>query len=234
MALALADGPPGLEATHQWELGGIVLNGLDSGSYPRYKVTKITGWNSLPEIPDQRFTNTGRLGERPIPTWPVGKTITYEGQVEALTYETMRAACSALSAAFADVFSEHRMTIVPHTGWGTQQFFYLARALACDVDDELHNPSSLPSGWIRPFTLSVRLSDPRRYAYPTPVDASAGTSQNVTNLGNAPTDPNITISSIGDVEDVWVRNLSQGDSQLFFRPLPSSSPVVIDFKTRSI
>lgn len=231
--LTLADGPPGLEATHEWELLGRALNDV-VGTLPRYKLTKITGYNSLGEIEDLRDVNTGRVGETAYPSVMRGKTITYEGVVEAQSYEQLRSLSSALRGAFADTWAEHRMVVNPYTGWGSQQFAFWARTMALDMDEEqTFAGTAVPSPWQRAFTLSVRMSDPRRYAWPTPVDAVAGTSQVVTNLGTAPSDPVITLTGITDPSDVWVRNLTIG-TELFFRELPVTADVVIDFHNRKI
>src|SRR3954447_16809605 len=91
----VAAGPPGLEVTHT--CNGFVLNERTADTW--VKLTKLTGFHSLPEADDNRGPRTGRRGEIIYPSQERGKTIVYEGEVRAKTLTGLRTKATAMRAA---------------------------------------------------------------------------------------------------------------------------------------
>jgi hypothetical protein len=161
----------GVEGIHTWETG-LVLNDRLSG-YPYYRVERIPGLRSAPDVNPQADPTPGRTGEKPRLTDRLGKTITYEGLVVARNIIDLERAYAELVAAFSGTI-EMRMVASPHpdypggSGSGdlpplpTREFY--ARPLDAGGDEEQTAPAQSTSlGYERPFSLSLRLSDPRFY-----------------------------------------------------------------------
>jgi hypothetical protein len=215
--MSIAWGKPGREVQHQWGAGGLILNDRHPAGAARYVIDKLTGWYSLPEIEDARRTAGSHRGEVVLPTYPRGKTVVYEGRVEARTLPAWRGAYRALLASFQERNAEGQMLLLGETQW-----FIRARVLQLDADDD---PDRLdprrPWPFTAPFTLGLRQSDGRTYALPM-LSHGNGLGNVVTNLGTADTDPVIAFTTGGG--DVALQNTTLGRT-LVFRDLPSGDYV---------
>jgi hypothetical protein len=153
----------GVEGIHEWETG-LVLN--DRAAMPHYRIEKIGGLRSAPDFSPTADPALGRTGEVPRLADRLGKTITYEGLIVATKLNDLEAANAALVAAFSGT-TERKMTAGPHPGYAgpalqTREFY--ARPLDAGGDESQDaTPWRKSRGFERPFTLSLRLSDPRFY-----------------------------------------------------------------------
>ena len=158
----------GVEALHSWippgetvpviSLG--LLRSLSTGAevWPRYKLNRISGLKDLADPQDVRDNKVGADGETTRLSRRRGKTVVYEGTLQARGLREMREAESALSQAFADMKTEGKMTVSwhPHNydfnDLG-ERYFY-GKPLTCVIIDvqERHR-------YFRPFVLSLRMSE---------------------------------------------------------------------------
>jgi hypothetical protein len=148
--------PPTLVAsftTAQWATGStsgaypLILNKRKNNAatanlFPQYKVEKIGGMMSIGESGDVRDGKVGGEGEIPRRSFRGGKTITFEGLVRATTRPLLRTAEAALRAAFNDQNGEGLLISKPHpaapdAASGTVYRYQRARAMACEIDDEI-------------------------------------------------------------------------------------------------
>lgn len=189
-AAEIAEGPLGLEALHTWN--GLTMNALNS--FPRYNLTTINGLYSRAESEEVSDPAQGSIGEITYPSMPRGKTIVYNGVIEALSLPSLRAAITNLKAYFADTISEHFLTISPATGRGGVSWTGIGKAMALDIDEDQQRPLTAVFPHARGFSASIRLVDPRFYTSADPVSAAGGAVVGVTNLGNAPADPIFTLT----------------------------------------
>lgn len=239
----------GLEAKHVWD-GAFTIN--DRVPWPRYKLRRITGLHDLPDIEDARATATARLGEVPLAAFRRGKTITYEGNVEARDLATLRTATTDLLGAFAQ-FDERKMVITPDPAYAAGTRFFLARPLTLAVADEVKGP--FPHR--RQFGLALRLSDPRIYDSAQVDQTSAGTAPStgtpppfttpieitspaelegtltVTNAGNAPTDAIIELHGPAYNPEVWNTTISKV-LRFYNVYLAAGNFLRIDFQRRTV
>lgn len=232
---SIASGPPGLEVPHTWEGadGNFSLNDLSSAA-AQIKLTKITGLFSLPELQDQRGNRAGRRGEVVFPSFGRGKTVVYEGVVRSKSLDGMRVLAQQLRTAFHLRNSEYLMTLE-----GSIEWVYYARVLQLDMDEEQITGPDAVWRFQRPFTLGLRMSDPRIYVA-TPVDnslagwASAST-HTVTNLGGTDSDPIFRVTVPGGTPDIELRKVvdgGAGDRRLTFSDVPAGT-MVVDFNMRT-
>jgi hypothetical protein len=153
----------GLEGIHTFN--DLTLN--DLSDYPRYKLTSIVGLRSTADfdpVADEAITRKGeipRLGER------TGKSITYEGVIECQNHLDLLQMSEALGTAF-DTTDELRMDSEPHADYdGEDELpsrFFFARPISCDVSEEYADSVNLlTKGYELPFSIVLRLSDPRYY-----------------------------------------------------------------------
>lgn len=233
----------GLEALHEWWVngapGGLVLNTPREDGYPRYRLRKIGGLHSLPEGDDNRDTRQGAIGEKARPSLPRGKTVTYEGDVQALTLPSLRLACDDLRFTFGDRRAEARMDVRPAEGSELGRWlFYRARATSLEIDEEqTFRATHQPSPWVRPFVLTLRMGDPRfveeqlQTTTANVVDGMASVS--IEHLGSAPADPVIYVA--GETGNDWTIT-GHDDHTLRFVgwPVPASDSAVIDFYDRRV
>lgn len=243
MPVALEDrirvGVLGLEATHEHDATGLVLNAPRELGYPRYRVQKIPGLHSLPEGEDVRDQRYGQLGEKARPSLPRGKTVTYEGEVQARTLAELREACNDLRYAFGDRRFEQRINVNPHPDNPLgMPMFYRARCTALEIDEEqTFRETRVPSPWCRPFVLTFRMGDPRFYEVElntvTGNVADQMASVSVTNLGTAPADPVIYVA--GETGNDWTVTGHHDHTLRFVGwPIPSSDSAIIDFAERRL
>lgn len=251
---------PGIEGLHTWD--SIVTLNVKDGSFPRYKLRRINGLRSKPESDDNRDATPGRIGEIAYPSLLRGKTVTYEGDIEALSLDSLRRAESDLLLAFGtNEVRQMALTFHPLYAPGAGlAYYYEARCVQVEVPDEqTAGAFTAPSPYKRPFTVALRLLDPRIYQTPSvgpfqtsPVSGTiagitppiippitltsqtTGGSAAVTNLGTAETDP--TIELYGPIVNPVIINSTTGH-QLQLRNLQldtTSNFVRLEFKTRQV
>jgi hypothetical protein len=195
----------GLEGRHEWN-GQVTLNRRqdDAGErvYPCYKLDRISGLHSLGDSEDVRELAVGRRGEVPRRSFRRGKTVTYEGMIQALSLAELRQATTLLAAAFDDQMAEKQMVVTPHPDYATGSRFFYARALGLEIPDEQAlSAQRMTRGYERPFALSVRMSDARFYDGEgksetlTAANADDGPTVEVTNAGTVETEPVLTLTS---------------------------------------
>lgn len=236
MPVDIQDGPLGLEARHIWR-GLLTLNDLTA--IPRYRFTAIRGLHAAPEFDTPTQPAGSIIGEFPFLGVPRGKTVVYEGLIEAQTIAEVRQMANRMRSLFSDPRQQYQMLIQPHPDYGTVSWFYNARCTGLDLDDEA--PSSVnrnPTKEVRSFTLTLRMSDPRFYLDGDVVDSGAHTSEfDTTNTGDAPTDPVLVMDidaipagvNIALYNDTHSRKL-----QVFTIEDIAAGTIVWDFTTRSI
>jgi hypothetical protein len=241
MTVELGDGVLGLEALHTWQASEwYALTIGDLAANPRYKIDRISGLHSLPEGDDSRGNRTGQIGEVAYPSDIHGKTVVYEGRIQAKTLKALREATMDMRSAFSRRVTEGRMDVAPLDAYGTVDHYFHARAIQLDIDEEqLTGPRNL---WPfqRRFILGLRMSDPRFYAPTLITDSGKPLGLTVTsyqNDGNAPTDPVFTIE--GPVfGNIIIERTSPNPKQLRFTSLgegeiPAGETVTVDFATRT-
>lgn len=221
----ITHGAGGLWEIHTWN-SALALNAAqvdeeDDPVVDRIIVTRITGLHSLPERADPRASKVGRIGEFAYPTSWLGKTVVYEGLIQASSTASLRLQRAALLAAFSDPALEGQMDIDIAGDVGGPPSRFYAKPMQLDVVDEIPSDGA---PFNRVFTLGLRLSDPRIY-FPSLEVSGPGAS--VVNPGTAPADPIITVA--GASGDVVV---SDGSRTLTFVNCPSGS-LVIDFAARA-
>lgn len=151
---------PKLEAQHVWG-GGLTLG--DPSAHPSFELKRVDGLGSLGEREDNREAATARALEIPRRSLRRGKTVVYTGLIKARSAQELRLGEDLLQAAFRET-AETRMAIVPPAWFGGPSFSYFAGAMAADVvDEQTYAPQHLPSPWVRPFVVALRMSDPRVY-----------------------------------------------------------------------
>lgn len=225
-----APGVAGLEAIHVWD-GLVTLNDRLNG-YPRFRVDKIGGLFSKADFEDVRDSSIGRLGELPRTTFLRGKTITYEGVMEAQSLSDLRSLQGQL-AAFMPV-DERQMVISTRPELGATAYLFAARCVSLDgIEEQTAPPTRTTRGYERPFAIGLRLSDPRFYAVAEetaviPHDAAPFT---VTSAGNAPSDPVLELD--GPFATASVINETTS-AHLDFHDVASGHFLVVDFGQRTV
>jgi hypothetical protein len=229
----------GLEARHEWENMGVVLNEPRAWGYPRYKLRRIGGLHSSPEADDNRDDRQGQLGQRARPSLVRGKTITYEGTVEALTLPDLRAACNDLRYVFGERRWEGRMNVLPDPSavLGMPMWFR-ARATSLEIDDEQTlDERHVPSPWCRDFVLSLRMGDPRFYEWEEQTvsqdihDGQASVS--IEHPGSAPTDPVIYVH--GSTGPDWTLTGHHDYKFVVYdQSVTAPDSAIVDFRERRI
>jgi chitodextrinase len=240
VVIAVDATPPGLNATHTWYPAGggpsVVFNPPPAGTLPRVRLAgEIAGWGNPPPGDDRRTTPVGRvLAERPLRSGRHGKTLTYQGVVEARNDLELRNVTGALARALGDPnMGEGRMVVEPWDGRPAVE--YMARVTGYDCPEAYPSMSALgrrSRGFERGFTLQVHLSRGRMFATAwRQVNAVAGqTSLTVDVGGNAPTEPIIYLyQDVAATDSVGSRGLRLG-----FLTLPDANGVAIDFAARTI
>jgi hypothetical protein len=182
MPVAIQDGPLGLEGIHRFypgragaqdaaddtvdpwvDLNNRDVNPRNGGS--RVKLDQIGNFRSLPESDDNRDSPAGRIGERAWPSLQRGKTMTYEGWVQSPTLQALRAYQTQLTRFLGDKNNEGRMVIRPHGDYGSMVTRFDARVIDLEIPEEQTvGPRHPMKPWQRPFTLTLRMSDPRFYS----------------------------------------------------------------------
>lgn len=212
MPYTIAHGVLGLEGIHT--LAGVAL------SPPLYRLKELPGLHDLADREDPRTKKVGRPGENDYDASEGGKTVGYVGDLDAGDPATLLASGQALRAALARGLIT--ITVVPNpldpfADVASPTWQYTAKTLSAIIPD-----TWAKLRFTREFTLMLRMSDPRFYVPAAAVDVT-GDPAVVTNLGDAPADPVITIAGAsGDV------TVTDGTHTLTFRNCPSGS-LVLDF-----
>jgi len=160
-----------IEAIHEWTPPGasepaVAINRLTDASgkevWPRYRLTRISGLRSQGAAEDNKSPRIGGVGETPERSERRGKSVVYEGWVEAETLKQLREAEDLVIEAFADITAIGRMDVYWHEL--NAEFkdetpkFYEAKCITCDIPDNQET-----KGWKRRFVLGLWMYDPRHF-----------------------------------------------------------------------
>lgn len=159
-----------IEGIHAWTPPGAVEAAIEMGRtrtdlgapvWPRFKLERITGLGSMGEPEDNRDRPVGRGNEIARLSKRRGKTVVYEGTLQARSLLELREAEVLFAAAFDDEDTEGRMDVSWHpllTAFAAVPAkFYEARAMTADIID-----TQSTTQWDRPFVVGLRMGD-RRY-----------------------------------------------------------------------
>lgn len=237
MAVELLDGPLGLEALHVWTPGdgadSITLNDL-SGTLPRAKVEKIGAYKSLPPSDDNRQQRTARLGSTPLPSLVRDITRTPEGFLQATNMQELRQLERAMQLSFGERDIEGTWSVLPNAAYGDDTVYWqtAARVIDLDIDEEFtFLPGAMPSAYQMHFLLSLTLSDPRWTWSEAQASAVNATQVTVSNDGNAPADPVVSVADPGTTTTIFNDTL---DKQLkFVRPGGTYAALAVNFADRT-
>lgn len=238
MTTALLNGPLGMEAIHSWDSHAVDIN--DLSSVPRIRLyDTIEGLHDAPDFDNNFEVADAIIGEIPYPGLPRGKTVVYKGYLEADTLPDLRTLRTESVAAFGNPMVVKRMHIIPPTGYGSDVWFFEAKAIKLEIPDK--PPPSLnrmPTKEARDFTLSLHMFDPRFY-YDNLESSGLHTSEfDVLNDGLAPTDPTIRVTFTGGLtagselaiyNDTILKTL-----HLYIRDDMDAGSFIFNFKDRSI
>lgn len=161
---------PKIEGIHAWTPPGASEPAIELGRthddtgdpvWPRFKLTRVTGLGSTGEPEDNRDRPVGRGNETARLSQRRGKTVVYEGEVEARSLLELREAEALFGAAFDDLQREGRMDASWHpllaAFAAVPAKFFEARAMTADIID-----MQTTTQWDRPFVVGLRMGD-RRY-----------------------------------------------------------------------
>jgi hypothetical protein len=131
------------------------------------------------------------------------------------------------------------MVVSPHPALGGAAFFFHARVLALDSDDEqLVGHEAMPSAYQRNFIVSLRMSDPRYFhtAVASTGPQSAGSTPSIVLAGTAPADPGFTVA--GPISDdlVFERYGNPDARKLLFNDVtvPGGQSAFLNYTLRSL
>lgn len=254
----------GLEGRHRWD-DAVTLNDL-SGAFPRYRIAKVANLHALAESDVNSEALIGRMGEIARPGFRRGKTVTYTGFTEALDLPSLRFGQAILGEAFAPT-DERQMLITTDPAYSAESRYYTARCIFADAGEDeqgvaethvvpIHTGGAIlakATAYVRPFTIALRMSDPRVYdaverlertaplvssggllppfkppAKPAGVGLVGGT--NFDTGGRAPTDP--IIDCWGPVTNPRVINYTLGRELRYLVELDEGSFLRLDFAAR--
>lgn len=216
-------GPPGLEVAHL--VNGFTIN--DLGYDNRIRLTKITGLYSLADVEDETAGTVGQAGEWALPRDRRGRTVVYEGIIQATTLAALRLMARGLRGACRERSSEIAVLFGDDPTW-----FFTGRVMQLDMDDEQTTGPNHVRPWQRAFTLGLRLSDPRVYVWTgKTASAAANTAATATNDGNTDTEPTFTMTTVSG-SDVTIQSLTLG-KKLVLLDLPAGS-LEVNFKQRTM
>lgn len=203
----------GLEAIFVWDRDGSnEFDMNDTSGYPRVKLRRIGGLTSLGDSEDVRELAVGRAAEIARRSFRRGKTITFEGALQAQTLSDLRELEGEMRAAFHDQLVEKRLAIVsPPFVDPPEEFFLYARSLGLEIDESQGSPQRTSKGWERNFVLSIRQGDSRYYddsAAPSTItlfaeDADDTDTDTATHNGDADADPVLTLTSAAVAISGW-------------------------------
>ncbi len=154
MPYRIGHGVLGLQGLHELA-GAVVLNG------PGYRLAEIPGLHDLPDREDPRTAKVGRPGENDYPTSPLGKTVSYNGELEGSSVLAMLEAGQALRNVLADTRAPLEILVSPHeddpnADEDSPTWSYTAKVLLANVPDTWEKLR-----WTRKFQVGLRMSDAR-------------------------------------------------------------------------
>lgn len=165
MAYVANDGPPSLDATHEWapatgSAPAAINTKTDPPTFPWIKLKQITGWRAAPEADDNREPRTIGSGEITYPGRLLGRTIVYECEIRARTRESVQLTITSILNGYLDRSGLGTMTVTPFPSPGGVVWQYQARVLSLDADPAWdYNPGrAWPYVW--GFALSLRMPSP--------------------------------------------------------------------------
>lgn len=170
MPFTIADGPPGIDATHAWAPGSgsapPVLNAWDimAPTWPRIRIEQITGWRSLPDADDNRSPRTSDHGEFIWPGKMLGKTVVYEGEVRTLDWQTLRLPVNQMLQGYSERSLPGVMTVTPFAWIGGPVWTYNARVVSLDFDPKPEYIPGMTEALRWGFSLTMRMHDPYFYS----------------------------------------------------------------------
>jgi hypothetical protein len=151
----------GIEGLHAWTPPGAGSAAVVLGEAP-YKLTEVTGLDSLAATEDNRDPRIGGIGTIPRPSQRREKPVTYTGWIECDSLLELHEAKANLRAAFAVVRSEGRMDVAWHEDLAEMAAvppkFYEARPVLCEIVDRQEM-----RGYKRRFVLGLVNGDGRYF-----------------------------------------------------------------------
>ena len=155
-------GVPTLEATHSWDGGAVVLNDRSPLS-PTFRARYWCDAIDLRGMADPLMPFdpvVGGTGAIPRTGSRGGKTVTYEGRIEALSAADLRDATDLLEAAFWTLdAAEKRMDVASYQ---PVDYFYRGRGTV-SVKDDPQPLNTVPTPYQSSFVVAIQLGDPRLY-----------------------------------------------------------------------
>jgi hypothetical protein len=199
---------------------------------PRLHFEDMPGFRSSPSADDNQEPKTARIGEMGLPSLVRGKSFSVEGRLQATSRLELAQLGQTARRAFGERDALGTWRAIPYAALSDPTVWWEAngRAQAFEPQTRLVGALNDVLGpWQREFVLGIHLLDPRFY-WSAGVDSGvvAG-SVNVTNLGIAPTDPVLTVTSTGASVTVYDDTRTR---KLTF-PTPPAGALVIDFAART-
>lgn len=151
----------GIDGIHSWTPPGAGAAAVVLGEAP-YKITEITGLDSLAATEDNRDPRIGGIGTIPRPSQRREKSITISGWIVCDSLLELHEAKAALRAAFALVNGEGRMDVAWDPALAEMAAvpakFYEARPVLCEIVDRQEK-----RGYKRRFVLGLVNGDGRYF-----------------------------------------------------------------------
>lgn len=179
--------PRGLEAVFRFN--GLTFN--DTSTVDKYRVTSIDGLDD-PDIRDSREDNPGVDGEMVYDSNYGGRTLAFNGKIEAFTIDKLRDMQQAIRTAFNDLSREYPLYFL--TGDAARDHF-----INCKKFSKLQwGEEQRDENFFRDFLITLRASNPRFFSNTVTavtIDYGAGErNKNVNNQGNYFAEPTIVIN----------------------------------------
>lgn len=173
----------------------------DTSVIDKIRVLKISGLDDA-EIRDSREENPGSEGETAHDAFPGGRTMVFEGRVEAFSLKKLRDMQMAFRSAFVDLQEKPLYFLTGDAS--TEHYIRCRKSQKLQWDDEQTNGNT----FFRPFQLTLRASNPRFFRNKNKVITMAHSESNkdIFNEGNFRTQPVIRLT--GQMTDIEFRNES--------------------------
>lgn len=213
-AATIAEGPLAQDqATFTWN--GFVFGNVDT--FPRAYLPLdggVTGLRDRADSEDIRTPMTGADGEFVYPSRLRGKPVIFTGRLQAADPVSLAQHRTAFVAAMTPTPSGV-LDLVPFTERGGVEWFARARVQAAVCDPSLtRNANARPTPYQHDFVVSFRLHIPTFFALP--LHSATGTDDvSITNAGNAPSLPIVTVTLATGIHDVTVGNFTTGKALVF-------------------
>lgn len=168
MPYTAAHGPSWYDAIQTWDpplaAAPPALNNVNTSPpvWPRTRLDAITGWRDLPDMTDNRDPRTFGIGDALYPPRFAGKTLVYEGAIEAMDRLDFAALQHAMVTGYGDRDTEGVMTLTPWASPGGVVWTFSALVLALTFEKApILSGNGVIYEW--PFVLTLRMSDPHFY-----------------------------------------------------------------------